>query len=43
MCKRNFPDKNKASKGCVRKTPQKKREKRRSETPHRKIKQAWDV
>ena len=31
MCKRNSPDKNEASTGCVR------------ETPHRKMKPAWDV
>jgi len=31
MCKKNFPQKNKASMGCVNKTP------------HRKIKPAWDV
>ena len=29
MCKRNFPDKNKASKGCVGETPQIKRKEKK--------------
>ena len=49
MCKtkRNSPHKNEASAGCVRETPQIKKEEEKSmecvrlrETPHRKIKQA---
>ena len=52
MCNKNSPDKNEASTGCVRETPQIKTEKRKKEkkkmgrvreTPHRRIKQAWDV
>ncbi len=31
MCKRNSPDKIEANMGCVRETPQKKKEKRKKE------------
>ena len=49
MCKRNSSHKYETSTGCVRKTPQIKKKKKEksmgsvSESPHRKIKQAWDV
>ena len=51
MCKRNSPDKNEASTGCVRETPQIEKKRKNigasmgcvRETPHRKIKQAWNV
>ena len=46
MCKRNSPHKNKVSMGCVRETPQIKKEANMGcvrETPHVKTKSAWDV
>ena len=48
MCKRNSQDKNEASPGCVREIPQIKQIKKPAlgcvrETPHRQIKQAWNV
>ena len=46
MCKRNFPHKNKVSMGCVRETPQIKKEANMGcvrETPHIKTKSARDV
>ena len=46
MCKRNSPHKNSDSMGCVRETPQIKKEANMGcvrETPHVKTKSAWDV
>ena len=50
MCKRNSPHKNKASNGCVRETPQTKKQLQNNnsigcvrETFHRKINQSWVV
>ena len=51
MCKRNSPHKNKASNGCVRETPQTKKQQLQNnnsmgcvrETSHRKINQSWVV
>ena len=47
MCKRNSPDKNEASTGCVRETPQVKRNKygvwKRNSPDYYFFKPAWDV
>ena len=43
MCKRNSPDKNEASMGCVRETPQIKTKPAWDVYPQIKTKPAWDV